>query len=221
LLVTLAIPEGASSLHADEPVRFRELVQRLKEAITQPSSAALVLIVLTYKSGETLADGMWKPMLLDRGFTASDIGLWAGTYGMVASIVGSTAGGLIGRGMRLETALVWIASFRALGVAGEWWVSSAQSVPPESVIGVTCLEHLAGGALTTVLFALMMRHTDRQIGATHFTLLASLEVLGKMPFGALSGVVAQRLGYEALFATATALCVAFALLAQGVRARLA
>ena len=39
---------------------------------------------------------------------------------------------------------------------------------------MTCVEHLLGGALTTVLFALMMRHTDREIGATHYTLLAEL-----------------------------------------------
>jgi MFS family permease len=81
-------------------------------------------------------------------------------------------------------------------------------------------EHLAGGAITTLVFALMMRHTDREIGATHYTLLASLEVLGKLPVATLSGVLAARLGYPALFAIGSALCVAFALLARVLSGRL-
>lgn len=222
LLWTLTIREApeADLQERDEPLRFAELYARLKEATRQPSTAALLLIVVTYKSGETLADHMWKPLLLDRGFSAAQIGLWSGTFGMIASIVGSGGAGLLARNVSLPRALVWTAAFRTLGVAGEWWISSAPQVNAASVIGVTCLEHFAGGALTTVLFALMMRHTDKQIGATHYTLLASLEVLGKMPFGPLSGVMAQRLSYEALFATATALCVAFAFLAQGMRPKL-
>ncbi len=221
LLWTLTVSEKADDgRKLEEPVPFRELRARLKQALKQPSTAALILIVLSYKCGETLADHMWKPLLLDRGFAASDIGLWSGTFGMVASVVGSGAAAFVVRKVSIPRALVWVSALRAAGVAGEWWISSAPGIDATSVIAVTCLEHLAGGALTTVLFALMMQHTDRQIGATHFTLLASLEVLGKMPFGALSGVIAQRLGYETLFATATALCVAFAFLAQGMRPRL-
>ena len=86
---------------------------------------------------------------------------------------------------------------------------------------MTCYEHLAGGAITTVVFTLMMRHTDRQIGATHYTLLASLEVLGKMPLSTVSGILAASWGYRLLYATGTGLCVAFALFAFAVSARLA
>ena len=58
----------------------------------------------------------------------------------------------------------------------------------------------------------MMRHTDREIGATHYTLLASLEVWGKMPFSTISGVIAANAGYPALFGIGTALSIAFTVL---------
>ena len=77
-------------------------------------------MITTYKAGETLADKMWKPMLLDRGFAASDIGLWAGTFGMVCSLAGTSGTGLLARRIRLPTLLTWVAVARALGVAGEW-----------------------------------------------------------------------------------------------------
>jgi MFS family permease len=201
-------------------VSLAQLFTRLRAALRRPATLALVLVVTTYKSGEALADAMWKPLLLDRGFAAADVGLWAGTFGMLASLLGSSAAGALGRRVSLPAALLWVSALRALGVAGEWWIAQAGAVSAHEVIGVTCVEHLLGGALTTLLFALMMRHTDREIGATHYTLLASLEVWGKLPLGGLSGVIAERFGYAPLFATATLLCVLFSLLVQRLQRRL-
>ncbi len=59
------------------------------------------------------------------------------------------------------------------------------------------------------MFAYMMSRVDRRIGATHYTLLATVEVWGKLPAAALSGVVAQITGYAWLFGISTALSAAF------------
>jgi PAT family beta-lactamase induction signal transducer AmpG len=220
LLITFTIREPRVRGALDEPVRVTQIARRLREVVRHPGSKALLLVMLTYKTGETLADAMWKPMLLDRGFRAADIGLWAGTFGMLFSLLGSAGSGVLARVLALPRALVWIASVRAFGVLAEWWISSTTAASASAVIAVTCLEHLAGGAITTVVFALMMRHTDRQIGATHYTLLASFEVLGKLAPATLSGVLATRVGYPALFALGSMLCVAFAMLAQVLSGRL-
>ena len=227
LLISLGIPEPkweAEREHARETAggtSFGELGRRLRAAWQQPATAALIVIVLTYKMGETLADAMWKPLLLDRGFSVAQIGLWAGTFGMAFSLAGSAASGALVRRAPLVATLIWIAALRALGVAGEWWLSVLPQPSAAAVVSVTCVEHLVGGAITTVLFALMMRHTDREIGATHYTLLASLEVWGKLPLAGVSGVIAQRLGYPSLFGIATVLCVAFSMLTLGLQRRLA
>jgi PAT family beta-lactamase induction signal transducer AmpG len=219
LLSSLMLREGSpsTSLSAAEPrIGFRALWTRLREALRRPDMAALIAVVITYKMGESMADSMWKPLLLDRGFESAEIGLWAGTFGMVFSLLGSSGAGILAKRTPLARALLWIAVVRALGVGAEWWIASLSAPGASAVIAVTCVEHLVGGAITTIMFALMMQHTDREIGATHYTLLASLEVWGKLPLGALSGFIAQRFGYQALFASATVLCVAFAWLAQVV-----
>jgi hypothetical protein len=202
---------GAAALQS-----LRSIALQLGQVLREPHALPLIAVIVSYKAGEALADGMWKPLLFDRGFSAPDIGLWNGTYGMVASFLGSMAAGLWVRSRSLSSTLAWIAVLRAAGIAGEWWISVAAATPPR-VVSVICVEHALGGAITTVLFALMMRHTQREIGATHFSVLASLEVWGKMPSGLLSGVLAQRAGYPTLFATATALSVLFAFLAFAVR----
>jgi len=213
-------PAAAAASGGEPAVPLREVLRQLRAALARSSALPLLGIVVSYKMGETMADAMWKPLLFDRGFPAAQIGLWTGTYGMLFSLFGSFAAGLWVRKHSLLSALLWTALLRALGVAAEWWLSLLGAPGAGQVIAVTCVEHLLGGAITTVMFALMMRHTEREIGATHYTLLASLEVWGKLPFGALSGFVAQRLGYPTLFGLATLLCALFALAVVGLRARL-
>jgi MFS family permease len=221
LLISISLNEQSSSNQPSESVSFMQIGVRLRSVWRQAANAPLIIIVMTYKLGESLADAMWKPLLFDRGFAAADIGLWTGTFGMLCSLLGSIGAGVWVRRVAAPLALWSIAIARAGGVAAEWWFSATPGLGAGAVIAVTCVEHLVGGAITTVLFTLMMRHTDRQIGATHYTLLASLEVWGKLPAAAVSGVVAARFGYGNLFALSTALCVAFALLAALLRKRLA
>jgi MFS transporter, PAT family, beta-lactamase induction signal transducer AmpG len=214
LALSIGLRERAAGAPGDAaaaaPVDFRILLGRLAAALRRPETAALIAVVVTYKIGETLANAMWKPMLFDRGFATSQIGLWTGTFGMAFSLAGSFGSGFMIRRVALPRALLWTAVLRGLGVGAQFALTLVPSLGAGAVIAVTCIEHLFGGAITTVLFALMMRHTDREIGATHYTLLASLEVWGKLPFAAISGIIAQQLGYRPLFAIATLLCLAFA-----------
>jgi predicted MFS family arabinose efflux permease len=221
LLFSLLLHEPRAPQSSAELPNFGAIFKRLRQALRERPARALLAVVVSYKTGEALADAMWKPMLLDQGFRAADIGLWSGTFGMLCSLLGSASAGFLVRRIPLPTALVWLAMLRTFGVAGEWWVSQSAGVGPLDVITVTCLEHLLGGGLTTVLFAMMMQHSDREIGATHYTLLASVEVLGKLPVSTLSGVIAANFGYPALFATAATLCALFALLAHSLRPALA
>lgn len=224
LFVALSIREdkptdaGSTSSNASL-VSMREIWLLLRAALSERSTLPLLSVIVTYKLGESLADGMWKPMLFDKGFDKGDIGLWNGTYGMIASFAGSLLAGVWTRRRPLPVALIGIAVFRAAGIGAEWWISAVDASALD-VIVVSCIEHFLGGALTTVVFALMMRHTCREIGGTHFTLLASIEVLGKSLPGALSGVVAASAGYAGLFATATVLSIGFAVLAVWARAPL-
>src|SRR6185503_12356115 len=139
---------------------------------------------------------------------ADRIGLWVGTWGMLLSILGSVAGGFLAGRVPLLRAVGIAASLRVLAVGAEWWLSLVH-LTPARVIAVTCIEHFFAGLLTTAMFAFMMSRVDRRIGATHYTLLATVEVWGKLPAAALSGVVAQATGYATLFGISVVLSAAF------------
>ncbi|MBO6934836.1 MAG: MFS transporter [Deltaproteobacteria bacterium] len=180
---------------------------------------ALLMVVGTYKLGESFADAMFKPFLTDRGFSAAQIGLWLGTWGMVFSLVGSVAGGLLATRIGLLRALTITAAVRVIPLAGQLLLALDEELGPSVVIAVTSAEHFFGGALTTAMFAFMMSRVDPRIGGTHFTLLASVEVLGKLPVGPLAGELAHQQGYVPVFSIAVAASVLYLPLLLLVRQR--
>jgi len=198
--------------------RLSDVLKGLWQALRVPGGGWLLLFVATYKLGESMVDTMFKPFLVDAGFEASQIGLWVGTWGMVFSLAGSLAGGLLATRVSLLTAVGVTGALRALPMIGEWWLA-AFGADAGGVIAVTCAEHFAGGMLTTAMFAFMMSRVDRRVGASHYTLLASVEVLGKSPASLLSGFVAERLGYAGVFGLGAALAVAFLALLLPLRSQ--
>jgi hypothetical protein len=95
--------------------------------------------------------------------------------------------------------------------------AGAISFTTSSVLGVIVAEDFFGGALTTVMFAVMMASVDRRVGATQFTVLAAFEVWGKAPAGVSAGLIADHIGYVGTFALGAALSLAFVALVPPLR----
>lgn len=201
-----ASAEGGGGARTD----WRELLLRLKAAMLVPGTGWLLLFIGTYKLGEMMTDVLYKPFLVDAGLTAEQIGWWLGTWGIAASLTGSLVGGQLATRMPLLGALTLTASLRVLPLVGRWWLAS-KGVTEGSFVLVTMAEEFCGGALTTAVFAFMMARVDRRIGATHYTLLATVELLGKSPGGPIAGVLAKDYGwsYARVFLLGIALSVVF------------
>lgn len=187
---------------AEPPVTLLGVLTTLRRAISRPQGMWLLVFIGTYRAGESLVDAMFKPFLVDAGFTKEQLAEWLGTYGLVAGLVGSLVGGLLASRLRVWSVLFWAALARCVPLALQADLADAVrqgALDDRIVIVVTCAEHFASGVLTTSLFAFMMSRVDRTIGASHYTLLASIEVLGKSPGAWASGVLCERLGYGPLF----------------------
>jgi PAT family beta-lactamase induction signal transducer AmpG len=215
LLATLAAPSARTRLHP--PQRLRVVFGDLARALAAPAGRGLLLFLVTYKLGESMAGAMWKPFLVDAGFDKAFIGVATGVWGMAASIAGSVLGGVLAARLPLLTALLIPAAARVVPLAAQALVALGPDAG--AVVIVTCLENLAGGALTTVVFATMMARVDRRIGASHYTALAAIEVAGKLPGQWASGVIATALGYPALFGLAAGVTLLLLPLALPLRAK--
>ncbi len=193
-------PTAASSgnVHASVALPLREIIEVVKRAMSRRGTVAFLAFIATYKLGEQLVDAMFKPFLIDGGFSAAQVGLWVGTFGMLASLTGSFLGGFLASHGSPFRAVAISAVLRLLPLIAVFGLTLGH--PTESaVIWSTIAEHFFGGLLTTAVFAYMMGQTDRRVGATHYTLLSNVEMLGKAPIPAIAGPMAQLFGYAAVF----------------------
>lgn len=215
MLVTWRVDEPQTEGH-DAPAHARasvaDVLRTLRGTFAAPGAGALLFAIVGYKLGESLIEPIWSPFLRDHGISRELIGLYVGTLGMGFSIGGSLVGGALASTVSLPRALTVAAALRVVALAGQALIAW-QDTPSHLLVAVsTCAEHFFSGVLTTVMFALMMSRTDRRIGATHYTLLATIEVLGKAPLSLASGAIAELLSVPIAFAIGVALSLAYVLL---------
>lgn len=196
---------------ARERLAWPELVKRLKGIVTSPGAGWLLLAVATYKMGETLADAMFGAFLVRvHHIPKEQVALWIGAWGMIFSVAGSLMGGLLATRVPLVRAVAITGALRVIPLVAQWLVvGGAWASTAEVIIPVTCAEHFFGGLLTTTMFALMMASVDRRIGATHYTLLATVEVAGKSVPGLLSGVLVDAFSFVPVFGASVVLSLGF------------
>lgn len=165
-------------------------------------------VLLLFKAGESAETAMLRPLLVDRGLDLADIGWLMGTLGFAAGLLGALLGGWIADRVAHRTALAFCGTAQALGLAS--WVLAVQGQAARgSLWAFVALEHLSSGMATAALFTAMMDRTQRQAAASHYTLQASLVVVGSGLAAALSGWSARQLGYAGHFG----LCALLALVA--------
>lgn len=178
----------------------------------------ILVIVVLFKLGDALGGGMLRPLLVDTGYSLSEIGMLVGGVGFVAGLLGALIGGttinLLGR--RNALLLFGIAQSVAVGSY------ALITIAPPGAVGLALLigfEHLTGGAATATLFTCMMDWSRPQTAATDYTVQASAVVVATGLAATMSGFSAQILGWESHFIAAGLLSAAGAAVAAALYAR--
>lgn len=211
-LAMLRVNEGGranTEAPAERPT-FREIARRSWQLVAKPGGVWLVLFVATYKMGEALSDSVFEPYLQRvLLFSKEDVAGFA-LVGQLGSLAGSIAGGVVAARTSLLKAVGVTSAIRALSLIAMWALAAGLLPPTPNVItAITGLEHFFAGLVTTCMFAFMMSKVDRSVAATHFTLLAAIEVAGKSPTGLASGALVEWLGWAPVFLIGALLSWAF------------
>ncbi len=163
-----------------------------------------ILILVAFKFGDYLAQGMLRPWMVDSGLTMTEIGLMLGTAGFGAGLLGALAGGLLVNPMGRRRALVVFGLAQTTGVAA-YAACIALSLTGPALWAAVVYEHAVGGMATAALFTAMMDASRSEHAATDYTVQASIVVLASGVASALSGFGAKAFGYDGLFALGSVL----------------
>jgi PAT family beta-lactamase induction signal transducer AmpG len=201
------LPATRSARPAHEPV-----LEPIRELASRPGILVAGLFVLTFKLGDLALIPMVKPFWVDSGYSVQQIGWVQTTLGVGASIVGALVGGVATRRLGAFHALWALGLVQALSNLS-YWAAAAAGAPTPLMYGAAVVEQFTGGMGTAAFLTFLMTLCARRHAATQFALLSALYRVGGIAAGALSGVLATRMGYTGYFLLTFGLALpAFALL---------
>lgn len=212
--------DSSEEKNAEKVTKKAWILQHYTEIFQSPGTLWMIGFVLLYKLGEQGALNMLPMFLIDKGIPASTVGFWTGVVGQVLSIFGSIVGGAAVSGTLVTISFLQnVCAFRLVPMLFTTlvifsWVDSSQICFVLAIISM-CLMLLVSGIVTTATFTLMMQCSKRapsRVQASHYTTLATLEVVGKLLFSVSLGSVTDAIGYEnvfILFLVLTTLVISF------------
>ncbi|KAH9285381.1 Major facilitator superfamily domain-containing protein 3 [Echinococcus granulosus] len=199
-------PERVQNTTGDKD-RKREDKQSYSEVLQtalfdSPSTPGLIVLLLSYKLGEMGAMNMLPLMLLDHGMPMAVVGFWTGAVGQAFSIVGSSSASVIAsRFGNTVDSLQFLFLCRIVVISLlTAFAFSINFVSHWFGVALMNATLVVSGAITTIVFTLMMECTRSEVvegaRATHYTILSTAEVLGKLLFAALgAAALTDILGY--------------------------
>jgi len=188
---------------------FTEFINRagIKHALL------VLLFILLYKLGDSMATALATPFYIDMGFSNTDIGAIVKGSGLVMQIIGGFIGGFWMLKVGINRGLWVFGVVQLVTILGFAWLANAG---PFEVVGVTerwMLAMVIGGealgvGLGTVAYvAYMARETNPAYTATQLALFTSLSAVPRSIFNAMTGGMVESLGWEHFFYVCTLLAI--------------
>jgi PAT family beta-lactamase induction signal transducer AmpG len=206
VLASLFGPEGRYS--APPPATLNEaVVGPFREFFARQDRVAAVLVLLfmlLYKIGDSMAAALVTPFYLQLGFTLTEVGVAAKGAGAPATIVGLFVGGFAISRIGINRAL-WI--FGVGQIVSTLGFALLARLGPDvgALAGVVACEYLASGLGTAAFGAFIARSTDQRFTATQFALFSSLIALPRAGASASTGFLVEAMGYGPFFILCAAL----------------
>jgi len=207
---------STSSVETKETKSVITLVkENLSEVFKVEGTWWIVSFVLFYKLCER-GESVFPIYLVDKGVSMSKMAFWNGIVRAIASVSGSSYSGylLSSKSVKVNQVLLTFTQWRCLPILVQsfiirFWGYSAmedeQNLDRLSLdsclffvsIASLCISNFFAGVLTTAAFTKMMtisQAAPNKIRSTHYSFLATMEVLGKLCFATVCGALIDLLG---------------------------
>lgn len=169
----------------------------------RPGLRGWLVVLITYKVGESLGSAMVKPMLVDMGLDLKQIGLMVSLVGSLATLVGALLGGWLTARWGRYPAIIGFGALQAVGVALYAWLpwlhDRGEVVPLALIYSLNAIEHFVSGMAMAALLTAVMDLARAEHAAADFTVQVSILAIFGGSFYLVAGIVAEALGYTAYF----------------------
>jgi len=230
----------AATLFAPEPPEVPGAPRKLSAGVVapfveyfrRPQAVWILVFILAYKIGDTMAGAMTMPFYLDIGFSKTQIGAVVKLFGFWATMAGAFIGGTAMVRLGIYRSLWLFGILQALSTAGFALLANAERqieivgmffwpLPWPSTVGfvyavkpsvlwltgVISFENLSAGMGTAAFMAFMASQANKRFTATQYALLTSLMGVPRAILAAPTGIFAKWLGWPLFFSSCALLAI--------------
>ncbi len=178
------------------------VMEPFRDFLTRPGWSAIVVFIVLYKFGDALAGVMANPFYVAMGFTRVEVASISKIFGVVATMAGVGAGGLLVHRFGLARALVVCGVLQALSNL----MYVFQALAGHDVVLLTAtigIENFTGGMGSAAFVAYLSGLCNIAYTATQYALLSSLATVGRTTLSAGGGWLSLQLDWPLFFMVTT------------------
>jgi len=198
-----------ASTFAPEPILTNPPPTSLRSAIIDPfvdyfqrkklfPGLMILVFIVLYKLGDAIANNMSTPFLLQTGFSQTDIGAIKGGMGLIATIIGTLAGGVFLSKFGINRSLWIFGGFQAISNLAYLALANVGKNYPLMILTIN-IENFCAGLGTAAFLAFFMSLCNKQFSATQYALLSSLYAFSQNILIAPAGLIAKQTGWPLFF----------------------
>ena len=197
VVATLLAPEP--NVEAKPPASLTEaVVHPFVEYFKRRGAFEMLIFIIIYNLDVVVATALTTPFMLELGFTKTDIGAVTKGFGLVATIVGTLAGGAAMTKFGIKKSLWMFGIFQGVSGFSFYMLAKLGHNYPMMVTAIA-VENVCSGLGTAAFAAFIMSLCDKRFTATQYALLTSLMALSRVFVGAPTGYLAKNVGWEMYF----------------------
>jgi PAT family beta-lactamase induction signal transducer AmpG len=205
IITTLLTPEP--ELIAGAPQTMREaVVGPLVDYFSRRGAIWILVFILLYKIGDTMASGITMPFYLNTGFSMTEVGAVVKFFGTAATLIGAFLGGVLLLKLGINRGLWIFGILQALSTAG-FAILARIGYNINMLSGVIAFENLSSGMGTAAFVAFMASITNKKFTATQYALLTGIMGLSRLLASSVSGFLAKNIGWESFFIFCTLIAI--------------
>ena len=209
LMSVLMLIGVGGSLFAPEPPEDENRPASLADAVILPFGdffrrnglllgVIILLFIVLYSLGDAFLSSLSTTFLLKTGFAQKEIGAIRGGMGLIATIVGTLAGGSIVSKIGINRSLWVFGLAQALSNLGYYALAQAGKNYQLLVLSIN-VENFCGGLAAAGFVAYMMSLCNQRFSATQYALLTSFMAFSRDILVSPSGFLAQETGWPVFF----------------------
>ncbi len=214
----------AATVYAPEPLVDTTPPTSLREAFAgpllefsrRPGWMSILLFILLYKIGDSMASEMLSAFWVDLDVSKATVAGIIKTFGLAASIGGGILAGLVVYRWGMIPSLLLFGFLQMISTAG-FALLAIFGNHLVLLTAVIAFENLTGGMGTTAFVAFMASLTDKRFTATQYALLTSIMGIPRVLAGSITGVLATWLGWAGFFIFCTVVAIPGLLLIMPLR----